>query len=97
MPSYSAINFMPLHEGSLIGALLKDELKFDGFVISDDGAINFCANQGLPTFLGKMGTNESTATMISSGVDMFMIENKESMMDYINNVHMDIKNGMIFV
>lgn len=57
MPSYSGINFIPLHEGSYIELLLKTELGFDGFVISDDAAIDFCAEQGLPTFLGHMGKN----------------------------------------
>ncbi len=95
MPSYSAINFMPLHEGSYAGKILKEELKFDGFVISDDGALKFCADQGLPTFLGRMNKNESVATVISSGVDMFMIESKESMIDYIKNVKMGIENDTI--
>jgi beta-glucosidase-like glycosyl hydrolase len=57
MSSFSGINFVPLSEGSFIGSILNDDLGFDGFVISDYNAINFCANQELPTSFGKMNKN----------------------------------------
>jgi beta-glucosidase len=35
MASYSAINFVPLSSGPFINEILRGELDFDGFVISD--------------------------------------------------------------
>ena len=35
MASYSAINFVPLSSGPYLKSILRGDLKFDGFVISD--------------------------------------------------------------
>jgi beta-glucosidase-like glycosyl hydrolase len=39
MVSYSAINFMPLAAGSFLGQILRNELQFDGFILSDNNHI----------------------------------------------------------
>lgn len=95
MPSFSGINFIPLSEGSYIKKILRDDLDFDGFVISDYDAINYCAVQGLPASFGRMRQNESTFTMFSSGVDMFLMGQKASLIEYVKIVKEGILNNSI--
>lgn len=95
MPSFSAINFMTLSSGSFLQKILNDDLEFDGFIVSDYNAINFCSFQGLPTSFAHMSRNESIATMFTSGVDMFMMDNKNSVVNYVNNFKMGLKNHTI--
>jgi len=95
MPSFSAINFMTLSSGSFLQKILNDDLEFDGFIVSDYNAINFCSFQGLPTSFAHMSRNESIATMFTSGVDMFMMDNKNSVVNYVNNFKMGLKNNTI--
>lgn len=40
-----------------MGSILKEDLEFDGFVISDYDAIIYSANQELPTSFGVMNKN----------------------------------------
>jgi beta-glucosidase-like glycosyl hydrolase len=35
MASYSAINFVPLSAGPYLQSILRNDLSFDGFIISD--------------------------------------------------------------
>ena len=49
MVTYSAINFIPLAIGPAINTILRQKLKFDGFVISDYDEMQRVINQGLPT------------------------------------------------
>lgn len=51
MASYSAINFVPLAAGPFLQSILRNDLGFDGFVISDYSELDKLANQYLPTSL----------------------------------------------
>lgn len=51
MASYSAINFVPLASGTYLNSILKGDLSFDGFVISDYSEIEKLSAQYLPTSL----------------------------------------------
>ncbi len=75
MSSYSAINGvgMVINSALLIGKL-KDELGFDGFVISDYGEVQKVRGQGLPTDWIKFDSDyKSTCMIIAAGVDMMML------------------------
>lgn len=64
MPSYSRINGLKMHaEDTLINGLLKGELGFDGFIISDWQAIEEIEN---------LSFEEQVYTSINAGVDMLM-------------------------
>jgi beta-glucosidase len=55
MCSYSAINGIPMSMNAHpLTGILKDKMKFDGFVISDYTQIQKSAEQGLPTSYLKM-------------------------------------------
>lgn len=49
MASYSAINYVPLASGPFLNAILRQNLKFDGFVISDYSEVDKLSAQYLPT------------------------------------------------
>ncbi len=51
--------------------------------------------QGLPTSLEHMRRNQSIATMIASGVDMFLLESMESMLDHVKNLRQLVDNDII--
>lgn len=57
MASYSAINFVPLSTGSYLNSILRNQLGFDGFVISDYNEVDKVAGQYLPTSLEIMKKN----------------------------------------
>lgn len=57
MCSYSAINYVPLAAGNYLGGLLRNKLKFDGFVISDYIEIDKIVTQQLPTSFQIMDKN----------------------------------------
>lgn len=67
----------------LITDILKNELKFDGFTLSDWDGIKYVAD------------NFYDATMVSvnAGLDMFMIS--EEWESFINNVKANVENGRI--
>lgn len=90
MASYSAINFIPMHAGPYLGTILRGDLSFDGFVISDYMELDKMAEQYLPTSLELMKKNESTVTMFAAGVDMFMIPDRAAMLEYFKNVQMGL-------
>jgi beta-glucosidase len=74
MCSYSAINWLPLAIGPYIGTILRQKLKFDGFVISDYDEVQKIIDQQLPTNFQIMNmTNEALSQVINSGIDMIMI------------------------
>jgi beta-glucosidase len=74
MVSYSAVNWIPNAIGSAIGTYLRQNLNFDGFVISDYDEMQRVINQCLPTNFNIMnGTWDSVTTMLNAGIDMFMI------------------------
>ena len=64
MPSYSGINGIKMHENrELLTGLLKEEMGFDGLVISDWGAIAMVSGSSYKEKIGKA---------INAGVDMYM-------------------------
>lgn len=67
----------------LITGLLKEQLKFDGFTISDWDGVNYVAD------------NYYDATMISTnaGLDMFMIS--ERWKEFIENMILNVEEGRI--
>lgn len=95
MASYSAINFVPLASGTYLNSILKGDLNFDGFVISDYSEIEKLSAQYLPTSLETMRKNESVATMLAAGIDMFMIPVKSSMLDYIDAIKTGLERDTV--
>jgi beta-glucosidase len=74
MVSYSAINWVPLAISPAINTILRQKLKFDGFVISDYDELQRIIDQQLPTNFHIMnGSWDSVSQMVNSGVDMLMI------------------------
>lgn len=64
MPSYNSINGLKCHENyHLLTEVLKDELGFKGFVISDYNAIEQCSGKNL---------KEQVELSVNAGVDMLM-------------------------
>ncbi len=64
MPSYSSVNGIPMHQNkSLLTGLLKNDLGFKGFLISDFNAVQ----------LLKMTSIDSIAASFNAGLDMMMI------------------------
>lgn len=70
MASYSAINEDPMHIVDLLNTELKQNLHFDGFIISDYNAVIKAAFQGLPTTTKFIDINEAYKRSFNSGVDM---------------------------
>jgi beta-glucosidase len=67
MPSFSSVNGVKMHESKeLLTVLLKDEMGFEGFIISDWAAI---------TQLSGNSYKEQIANAINAGVDMVMATN----------------------
>ncbi|HMC02756.1 MAG TPA: glycoside hydrolase family 3 N-terminal domain-containing protein [Cellulomonadaceae bacterium] len=81
MASYSSWNGALLHGNAhLLNDLLKDELGFDGFVVSDWGGIN--ALDGDPGFSAA-----DVATAVGAGIDMIMVpEHYEEMLALLMQV-----------
>jgi beta-glucosidase len=70
MPSFSSVNGIKMHEHKeLLTDLLKDEMGFEGFVISDWAAI---------TQLSGGSYKAQLANAVNAGVDMFMATNGRS-------------------
>jgi beta-glucosidase-like glycosyl hydrolase len=57
MVSYSAVNFMPLAAGPFLGLILRGDLDYDGFVLSDNNHISKLSQQRLPTSFQRMHRN----------------------------------------
>jgi len=57
MASYSAINFVPLANGPYLKSILRGDLNYDGFIISDYSEVEKMASQYLPTSLEVMLRN----------------------------------------
>jgi beta-glucosidase len=79
MPSFSSVNGIKMHQNKeLLTDLLKGEMDFKGFVISDWNAVSQLTGDN---YKAKI------ANAISSGVDMVMATNGRRMwMDFIKNL-----------
>lgn len=85
MPSFSSYNGIKMHANKyLITDVLKGELGFDGFVISDWEAINS---------LGGKNLSENVIIATNAGVDMFMQPYEATKV--IESIMTAVKNGMI--
>lgn len=85
MASFSSYNGMKMHENSyLITDVLKNELGFQGFVVSDWEALN-----------GLSGSSfeNNVALAVNAGVDMLMEPNNYK--DAVNAIIADVNNGSI--
>ena len=93
MASYSAINWLPMAISPLLSTVLRNTLKFDGFVISDYMEIDKLIDQQLPTDFQKFEeVDEAIATTMNAGVDMMMIPSKGDFQDYIEGVKSALNN-----
>jgi beta-glucosidase len=90
MASYSAINGVGnAMNGGLLMGKLKNEMEFDGFVISDYSEVGKTQNQGLPTTWIKFpNTYQATCMLVSGGIDMMMLPgyDKSSLNQYFNDL-----------
>lgn len=85
MPSFSCYNGVRMHANKyLITDVLKGELKFDGFVISDWEAINS---------LGGKDITENVIIATNAGVDMFMQPLQAN--DVLNSIVSAVNNKKI--
>ena len=84
MASFNSVNGVKVHgDKSLLTDLLRDELQFDGLVVSDWEAIHKIA----PTL------NEQVALAINSGIDLLMEPYKWK--DVYNSIIYNVNNGNI--
>jgi beta-glucosidase len=93
MPSYSQINGTYMHmNNDLLNGLLKKELDFKGFVISDWAA--------LERMVGQDDYKKNIIACINAGVDMVMVpgavpDGNQSYQNFINLLIESIKEGSI--
>jgi beta-glucosidase len=88
MPSFSSVNGIKMHQHEeLLTGLLKNEMGFDGFVISDWAAF---------TQLTGGSYRMQIANAINAGVDMYMASsNRESCIQYINLLIELVEKGIV--
>jgi len=88
MPSFSSVNGVKMHEsGELLTGLLKTEMGFEGFVISDWAAV---------TQLSGGSYKAQIANAINAGVDMVMATNgRNSWIYFINNLEALVNEGTV--
>ncbi|GAQ91658.1 Glycosyl hydrolase family protein [Klebsormidium nitens] len=87
MPSYSSWNGIKMHANKhLLTDLLKKELGFKGFLVSDWGAIN-----QLPQSTDALRLYDS----INAGVDMVMMGDRERLQDVIRDLIAGVKGGHV--
>jgi beta-glucosidase len=86
MPSFSSVNGLKMHESKeLLTDLLKEELGFEGFIISDWAAV---------TQLTGGSYQNQIANAINAGVDMVMATNGRNWwVDYIKYLKAAVLNG----
>eukprot|EP00919_Chromeraceae_sp_WS-2016_P063742 GHVR01150868.1.p1 GENE.GHVR01150868.1~~GHVR01150868.1.p1 ORF type:complete len:199 (+),score=12.62 GHVR01150868.1:490-1086(+) len=98
MCSYSSINWVPLSLSPSLQTILRQNLNFDGFVISDYDELNKNCDQGLPTDFQNMQLNESLSHMLAAGIDMFMIPGylgRKGITDYFEAFKVAISNKTV--
>lgn len=86
MSSFNDINGQPVTSSyKYLTEILRDELKFDGFVVSDWCAVSQLKNQGV-----AQNDSEAAALAINAGLDMDMVDYV-----YTNNLETLIENGIV--
>jgi beta-glucosidase len=99
MCSYSAVNGLPLainHFG--IEGLLRDDLGFKGFVISDYDEIGRIAEYTLPMANFNFGTRYlALVQIVNSGIDMLMLPSfvRNDIKDVVANMQRGLSEGLI--
>lgn len=84
MASFSSWNGVPMHANArLLDGLLKKDLKFDGFVVSDWGGVG-----RLPGIYP-----EKLASAVNAGIDMIMLPNDYK--KFMENMLVLVSNGSI--
>ncbi len=84
MVSYSSWNGVPMHGNDyLVNEVLKDELGFEGFVVSDWGGVDLIANDYY----------EAVVMSINAGIDMNMVPQNYPL--YLDTLNAAIENGDI--
>jgi len=88
MPSFSSVNGVKMHESrELLTGLLKTEMGFEGFVISDWAAV---------TQLSGGSYKAQIANAINAGVDMVMATNgRESWVSFIRLLESLVNEGTV--
>jgi len=88
MPSFSSVNGVKMHESKdLLTNLLKDEMGFNGFVVSDWAAV---------TQLSGKNYKAQIANAINAGVDMVMATNgRGSWLDFIRYLQELVNEGTV--
>jgi beta-glucosidase len=88
MPSFSSVNGIKMHQhGELLTGLLKQEMGFEGFVISDWSAI---------TQLSGGSYKMQIANAVNAGVDMYMAAtNRGSWVTYIEHLIELVQEGTV--
>lgn len=103
MISYSAVNGLPM---SINDTLVRQYLRqgkyfgkpFSGLIVSDYGAIDKVAHQGLPTTKEHYSYQTALTKAINSGIDMVMISsttNDESLPTFLNTLKQQVETGAI--
>ena len=96
MCSYSAINWLPMALSPFLLNTLRNDLNFDGFVISDYDELNRIKDQKLPTSFQTMDDlNQTASSILNAGIDMVMIpafHGRSDFLDYIDAVKFSIQN-----
>ena len=88
MPSFSSVNNVKMHEKKdLLTDLLKDEMGFKGFIVSDWAAIHQ---------LSGSSYKEKIANAINAGVDMYMATNgRGNWIDFIKHLKELVNDGTV--
>jgi beta-glucosidase len=88
MPSFSSVNGIKMHEHKeLLTGLLKEEMGFEGFVISDWAAV---------MQLSGRNYKAQIANAINAGVDMVMATNgRNSWINFIRNLEELVNEGTV--
>jgi len=88
MPSFSSVNGVKMHESKeLLTDLLKNEMGFEGFIISDWAAV---------TQLSGGSYKAQIANAINAGVDMVMATNgRNSWLNFISNLEALVIEGTV--
>ncbi|MDR0441994.1 MAG: glycoside hydrolase family 3 protein [Treponema sp.] len=88
MPSFSSVNGIKMHESKeLLTNVLKDEMGFEGFVISDWGAV---------MQLSGGSYKAQIANAINAGVDMVMATNgRNNWVTFIRHLQAAVNEGTI--